>query len=70
MLVTVPTEMAPTYDLTVSEAAALLGVHADTLRRWTAAGKVPSWLTPGGQRRYRRSDVEALLVPTPAGDAA
>lgn len=61
--------MEPTaepYDLTVSTAAALLSVHPDTLRSWTDGGKVPSWTTPGGQRRYRRSDIEAMLPPAPA----
>lgn len=51
----------PTYGLTVSEAAARLGVHPDTLRRWTDAGKVPSWTTPAGHRRYRESDLTDLL---------
>lgn len=55
-----------TYDLGVSEAASVLGVHNDTLRRWTDDGKVPHWLTPGGQRRYRRSDLDALRPPAPA----
>lgn len=50
-----------TYGLTVSEAAALLGVHPDTLRRWTDAGKVPCWTTPSGHRRYRETDLADLL---------
>lgn len=59
----VPTE---TYDLAVSEAAEILGVHPDTLRRWTDDGKVAVWVTPGGQRRYRRSDLDALRPAAPA----
>lgn len=51
------------YDLTVGDVASLLHVHADTVRRWAHDGKLRSWLTPGGQRRFRRSDVEALLSP-------
>lgn len=55
-----PTE---TYGLTVSEAAAKLGVHPDTLRRWTDTGKVNCWTTPAGHRRYRDSDLADLLPP-------
>ncbi len=59
-----------TYGLTVSEAAAKLGVHADTLRRWTDDGKVAHWTTPAGHRRYRLSDLADLLPPAPAAEAA
>lgn len=51
-----------TYTLTPSEAARILGVHADTLKRWADDGKVAYWRTPGGWRRFRREDIEALLV--------
>lgn len=50
------------YLLSVGEAAALAGVHADTLKRWERAGRITSLRTPTGHRRFRRSDVEALLV--------
>lgn len=50
------------YTLTMAEAAKLLGVHRDSLKRWADAGKVPCWRTPkGGHRRFRRSDLEALI---------
>ena len=55
-----------TYDLTVSKAAEILGVHPDTLRRWSDDGKVPAWTTPSGHRRYRRSDLDALRPPVTA----
>lgn len=51
----------PTYDLGISEAAAVVGVHPDTLRAWADDGKVPCWVTPSGHRRFRMSDLEALL---------
>lgn len=57
------------YDLTVSDVAELLQVHPDTVRRWAGAGALASWRTPGGQRRFRRSDVDALLAPE-GSDAA
>jgi excisionase family DNA binding protein len=46
--------------LTIGPAAALLGVHPETLRRWEAAGRMTARRTPGGRRRYRRRDLEAL----------
>lgn len=51
-------------DLPTSAAAKILGVHPDTLARWADEGKVPYWRTPGGQRRFRREDIEALSMPT------
>ncbi|MDV6979607.1 helix-turn-helix domain-containing protein [Mycobacterium intracellulare] len=52
-----------------SEAAALVGVHRDTLKRWEAKGRITSLRTPDGHRRFRRRDVEALLT-TPAEASA
>jgi excisionase family DNA binding protein len=39
--------------LTVSEASRFLGVSEPTLRKWTDAGRVAAFRTPGGHRRYR-----------------
>lgn len=50
--------------LRLSDAAAIIGVHPETLRRWADAGKVRSFRTPGGQRRFDRVDVENLLTPS------
>jgi len=36
---------------TVSQAAELLGVSADTIRRWVDSGELPATRTPGGQRK-------------------
>jgi excisionase family DNA binding protein len=47
--------------LGLSEAARVLGVHATTLRRWANAGAIPYLLTPGGHRRFARSDLEAFM---------
>lgn len=44
--------------LSLSEAADLLGVHPSTLRTWADQQKLPSHRTPGGHRRFRRSDLE------------
>lgn len=55
--------------LRIGEAAEILGVTAETVRNWTAKGKLPALLTPGGHRFYRRSDVEAALTPIGTTDA-
>jgi excisionase family DNA binding protein len=47
--------------LSLTEAGALLGVHPTTLRRWTDAGEVPCFRTPGGHRRFRASDLAAWM---------
>lgn len=51
--------------LRLSEAAAALGVHPDTLRRWADKGRVPVTRTPGGERRFARADVEAVYQGSP-----
>ena len=61
-------ETKPTQNssvLRLSEAAALLGVHPDTLRRWSDEGKVPVSRTPGGERRFSREDIDAVYSSTP-----
>jgi excisionase family DNA binding protein len=47
--------------LTVHEACALIGVSTATLRRWSAAGDVQAFTTPGGHRRFARSTILGLL---------
>jgi excisionase family DNA binding protein len=47
--------------LTVSQAAKHLGVAERTLRRWADDGRLPTYSTPGGHRRFRVADVEAFL---------
>ena len=56
--------------LRVQQAAELLGVSASSLRRWADSGKVASRRTPGGQRRFLRDDLAALLPPARAGASA
>lgn len=50
--------------LSPSQASALIGVSVQTLRRYDREGRVATVRTPGGQRRFRRSDVLALLAPS------
>ena len=47
--------------LTASEAARHLGVSISTLRRWSDAGHVESYRTPGGQRRFSVEQLDAFL---------
>ncbi len=43
--------------LSISEAAYILGVSTDTLRRWEKEGKITSSRTEGGHRRYDLTDI-------------
>lgn len=45
----------------VQEASVMLGVSPATLRRWSAAGKVRAFTTPGGHRRFAESTIRQLL---------
>lgn len=51
-----PKELLP-----IGEVAAQFSVTVSTVRAWERAGKLRAIRTPGGQRRFRRSEVEALL---------
>ena len=55
---------APASDpdwLTLGQAAKYLGVAQSTIRKWSDNGRVPAFYTPGGHRRYRRSDLDNFL---------
>jgi len=47
--------------LTLGQAAKYLGVAQSTIRKWSDQGRVPAFYTPGGHRRYRRSDLDVFL---------
>jgi excisionase family DNA binding protein len=57
---------AATEWLRLGEACRLLGVSPGTLRRWSDAGRIATFTTPGGHRRYRRSSLEQMLPPEPS----
>lgn len=44
----------------LSDTAKILGVHPSTVRSWADSGKLPVHRTPGGHRRFLRSDIENL----------
>lgn len=47
--------------LTPGEVAELFRVDPKTVTRWAASGRIGSIRTPGGHRRFRESEVRALL---------
>jgi excisionase family DNA binding protein len=47
--------------LALGAASRLVGVAPDTLRRWADSGRVESFVTPGGHRRFLRSALEAMM---------
>ena len=47
--------------LTPAEVAKLFRVDPKTVTRWAKVGKLTAIRTLGGHRRYRRSEVQALL---------
>ena len=51
--------------LTPGEVAMLFRVDPKTVTRWAAAGRISSIRTPGGHRRFRESEVRALLEGGP-----
>lgn len=48
--------------LTPAEVAAMFRVDPKTVTRWAKADKLSSIRTLGGHRRYRESEVKALLA--------
>jgi excisionase family DNA binding protein len=51
--------------LTPAEVATMFRVDPKTVTRWAKAGKLTSIRTLGGHRRYRETEVRALLAGTP-----
>jgi excisionase family DNA binding protein len=50
--------------LTPTEVASLFRVDPKTVTRWAKSGKLTSIRTLGGHRRYKESEVKALLLKT------
>jgi excisionase family DNA binding protein len=47
--------------LTLGQAAKYLGMAQSTIRKWSDTGRLSAFYTPGGHRRYRRSDLDHFL---------
>lgn len=56
-------ETDPKELLSASEAAEVVHVTEATVTGWAKAGKLRHIVLPSGQRRFRREDIEAILVP-------
>jgi excisionase family DNA binding protein len=55
--------------LTLGQAATYLGVAQSTVRKWSDGGRLSAFYTPGGHRRFRRSDLDAFLAGSSGGTA-
>lgn len=58
-------ESLDTRLMTPAEVAAVFRVDVKTVTRWANAGKLTSIRTLGGHRRYRETEVRALLAGVP-----
>ena len=52
---------------TSSQAAVYLGVSLATVRRWTDAGHIACYRTPGGQRRFSRQQLDGFIASMQQG---
>jgi excisionase family DNA binding protein len=61
----VETNQSPNHErqlvFTSSQAARYLGVSLATIRRWTDAGYLTGYRTPGGQRRFSREQLDGFI---------
>lgn len=56
--------------LSTSEAARHLGVSLSTVRRWSDAGHLRGYRTPGGQRRFTIEQLDEFLDSLDQGVAS
>ena len=56
--------------LTTGDVGQLLGVHPNTVRRWSQRGIIRIYYTgPRGDRRFRREDIDAFLGKAEGSDS-
>ena len=48
--------------LNSKEVAMIMGVHVSTVKRWTDAGKLPCYQTPGGHRKFILGHINEFLA--------
>ena len=48
--------------LNSKEVAMIMGVHVSTVKRWTDAGKLPCYQTPGGHRKFILRHINKFLA--------
>ena len=65
-----PTPRPIDATLSVTKAARLLGVHPNTIRAWSDAGRLRYYrINPRGDRRYRLGDLQRFLAAAAEGPA-
>jgi excisionase family DNA binding protein len=64
---TPPNRNARQLVFTSSQAAVYLGVSLATVRRWTDAGHIACYRTPGGQRRFSRQQLDGFIASMQRG---
>jgi excisionase family DNA binding protein len=50
------------------EVAEIFGVRTTTIARWARDGILTALATPGGHRRYRRTEINAILMSVDSSD--
>jgi excisionase family DNA binding protein len=50
------------FDMTTDDAAASIGVHPETVRRWARGHRLPARKTMAGHWVFDRHDIEQLAV--------
>jgi excisionase family DNA binding protein len=50
--------------LTLGQASKYMGVAQTTVRKWADQGRLPTFYTPGGHRRFQRSAIDAFIGRT------
>lgn len=50
------------YTLSPEDAGRIIGVHADTIKRWATKGQIKALKTPGGWWRFRRVDIDEYIA--------
>ncbi|HEY91551.1 MAG TPA: helix-turn-helix domain-containing protein [Dehalococcoidia bacterium] len=51
--------------VTISEASGILGVSEVALRQWTDEGRIKAFVTPGGHRRYSKTELKKFMNSHP-----
>lgn len=55
--------------ITITEASKELGVTPKTLRAWEKEGKIKSYKTDGGHRRYNLQELKSAIEEQPINDS-
>ncbi len=54
--------MLTDFILNTKQAAQILGVHTNTVKRWSREGRIQSSLTLGGHHRFSQSEISLIDV--------